>query len=63
VRLARATRGFLKSGTPLAMASTPVKALQPEAKARSTRNTPRVSRPLVATSVRGSFIPIHAAER
>ena len=39
VRLARATRGSLKSGTPLAMASTPVRALQPAEKAFSTRST------------------------
>ena len=33
--------GFSKAGMPLLMASTPVRAVQPEAKARRTRNSVR----------------------
>ena len=50
VRLARATRGSLKSGTPLAIASTPVSALHPAEKALSTRRTLTASSEWVATS-------------
>src|SRR2546430_16169380 len=39
VRLARLTRGSLNSGTPLAIASTPVSALQPAEKAFSSSRT------------------------
>ena len=39
MRLARATRGSLNSGTPLAMASTPVSALHPAENALRTRST------------------------
>ena len=50
VRLARATRGSLKRGTPLAMASTPVRALQPAEKAFRISSTPTASSPWVGTS-------------
>jgi hypothetical protein len=43
VRLARATRGCLNSGTPLANASTPVSALQPAENALSSSRTLTVS--------------------
>ena len=39
VRFARTARGSRKSGTPLAIASTPVNALQPAEKALRTRST------------------------
>ena len=42
--MARATRGSLNSGTPLAMASTPVRALQPAENAFRTRKTDTASR-------------------
>ena len=43
---ALALLGFLNAGTPLLIASTPVRAAQPEENARSSRNAPaRVIRP------------------
>ncbi|MBE1584023.1 hypothetical protein H4W80_002281 [Nonomuraea angiospora] len=55
-RCARRTRGFLKEGTALAMASTPVSDAQPFANAFSNSSTPTVCRPLTwwETSTAGS---------
>ncbi len=55
VRALRASGGR-KAGTPSETASTPVSAAQPEAKARSTRNTVS-SWPISAEAGRGSGTP------
>ncbi len=52
--------GSLKAGTPLLIASTPVRAAQPEAKERSTRNAPPspispASQPLSGTIARAAL--------
>ena len=47
VRLARTVRGSRKSGTPLAIASTPVSALQPAEKALRTSRIVTALRPVV----------------
>ncbi len=55
VAAALALLGFLKAGTPLEIASTPVSAAHPEEKARSSRNmaaSPTASCPGSATSSR-----------
>ena len=51
VRWARFTRGSRKAGTPLAMASTPVSAEHPAAKALSTRTSPTLSLMCAGTSL------------
>ena len=50
--------GSSKPGTPLETASTPVSAVQPEANARSTRNT--VSRPPVSATPCSSYCALSA---
>ena len=50
MRLAARWRGSRNNGTPLAMASTPVRALHPAAKAFEHERTPTASRPRVATT-------------
>ena len=52
--------GFWKLGTPLLMASTPVRAAAPEEKARSSRNAP--ASPTSPSSNSGSGTIVKAAE-
>ena len=54
VRWARLIRGSLNDGVPLAMASTPVSALHPDAKAFKMSRTPTVE--VVELSLRGLLV-------
>ncbi len=60
VRFARTTRGSRNSGTPLAIASTPVKALQPAEKALRTRSTVTALSPVVGSVLWPSWLSCSA---